>query len=73
MFGIIAASANPNEWFLYQLLVPIAAAISWSMSLAGSFLTINPANGSLERLQISHAIHQNLSKVRSKRIVIQRS
>ena len=41
MFGIIAASAKPNEWFLYQLLVPIAAAIAWSMSLAGSFLTID--------------------------------
>ena len=47
MFGIIAASAKPNEWFLYQLLVPIAAAIAWSMSLAGSFLTINPANASV--------------------------
>ena len=44
VFGIIAASAKPNEWFLYQLLAPIAAAIAWSMSLAGSFLTINPAN-----------------------------
>ena len=41
VFGIIAASAKPNEWFLYQLLVPIAAAIAWSMSLAGSFLTID--------------------------------
>lgn len=60
VFGIIAASAKPNEWFLYQLLAPIAAAIAWSMSLAGSFLTINPANVPAHRTQITFASQPSL-------------
>jgi len=42
ILGVIAASAMLDGWLPRQLLVPIAAAIAWNISLAGSFLTTKP-------------------------------